>query len=138
MKFLSLLSLATACVATSVVAQSELFNAEERAQGEASIRAAAAFFASSLREPSSATFRNVFIGKRPPPTKTLKIIVCGEINARNGFGGYTGFQHFIVSGGSVYTGRIAGLSVREACFDNRVFDTRDYSPELTAAFQESL
>ncbi len=49
---------------------------------------------SRLREPSSATFRNVIFhvyeGRMP--------MVCGEVNAKNGFGGYTGYQGFIASG----------------------------------------
>lgn len=46
----------------------------------------------SLRDPSSAQFRNhlTFVGTRT---------VCGEVNARNAFGGLTGFQPFIVSRG---------------------------------------
>ena len=127
-----------ALAATPVIAQSELFSPDERAQGEASVQAAGAYFATSLREPSSATFRNVFIGKRPPPTKTLKIIVCGEVNARNGFGGFTGYQPFIVSGTEVHVGSVVGVSVRDACFSQRVFDNRDYSTELATAFKARL
>lgn len=138
MKVWRLLSVAAVLAAAPVIAQTDLFSPEERAQGESSVQAAAAYFATSLRDPSSATFRNVHFGKRPPPTKTLKIIVCGEVNARNGFGGFTGYQHFIVSGSEVHTGKVAGLSVREACFDQRVFDSKDYSDELAAVFKAAL
>jgi hypothetical protein len=47
-----------------------------------------------LRDPESAQFRNMFFcfGKRNNP------MTCGEVNSKNGFGGYSGFQPF-VSGG---------------------------------------
>lgn len=47
-----------------------------------------------MRDPDSVRFRNtrfrIFQGKTP--------MVCGEINAKNGFGGSTGYQRFIASG----------------------------------------
>lgn len=45
-----------------------------------------------LRDPDSAQFRNV----RAIGTKDT-LYVCGEVNARNSFGGYTGHVPFIVS-----------------------------------------
>jgi hypothetical protein len=48
----------------------------------------------SLREPSSAEFRNVKVYRSVLP------VVCGEVNGKNGFGGYAGYQRF-VSGGVV-------------------------------------
>lgn len=42
-----------------------------------------------LKDPKSATFRNLFYTGKA---------VCGEVNAKNGFGGYTGFQPFINRG----------------------------------------
>lgn len=45
-----------------------------------------------MRDPDSVHFRNVHLysGVSPGWYK-----FCGEFNARNGFGGYTGFQHFL-------------------------------------------
>jgi hypothetical protein len=40
-----------------------------------------------MKDPASAIFQNVHAG-------TLPGILCGEVNARNGFGGYTGFVYF--------------------------------------------
>lgn len=48
-----------------------------------------------LKDPASAEFRNTFISNAIGAP-----VVCGEVNAKNGFGGYTGFQRFI-SGGSI-------------------------------------
>ena len=42
----------------------------------------------SLKDPYSAKFKNVYIGKGP------ERIVHGEVNAKNGFGGYTGYDAF--------------------------------------------
>lgn len=46
-----------------------------------------------LRDPDSANFRNVtfYNGSGKP-------ITCGEVNAKNGFGGYDGFERFIAAG----------------------------------------
>ena len=41
---------------------------------------------SSLRDPNSAEFRNVYAN--------AKNIVCGTVNAKNAFGGYAGFSAF--------------------------------------------
>ncbi len=44
----------------------------------------------NLRDPGSAEFRDVVVVRKPG-----SIAVCGEVNARNGFGGYTGFTQFM-------------------------------------------
>lgn len=46
-----------------------------------------------LKDADSAKFRNVqfYSGSGSP-------IVCGEVNARNGFGGFSGFERFIAKG----------------------------------------
>lgn len=41
-----------------------------------------------LKDPYSAKFKNVYVEKRP------ERIVHGEVNAKNGFGGYTGYDTF--------------------------------------------
>lgn len=41
-----------------------------------------------LKDPDSAKFQNQFIGKRGFP--------CGEVNSKNGFGGFTGYKRYIV------------------------------------------
>lgn len=48
---------------------------------------------SRLKDADSAKFRNQFVGKSGVP--------CGEVNAKNGFGGYNGFKRYIASGGGV-------------------------------------
>lgn len=46
-----------------------------------------------LKDPDSAQFRNQFVGKKGVP--------CGEVNSKNSFGGFTGYQRFIASGGGL-------------------------------------
>lgn len=46
-----------------------------------------------LRDPDSARFRNV----RYSVQSDGRIIFCGEVNARNGLGGYTGYMLFVTS-----------------------------------------
>lgn len=48
--------------------------------------------AHDLKDPSSAQFREIH--------KTDQA-VCGEVNAKNSYGAYVGFKHFIVDGSSV-------------------------------------
>lgn len=45
-----------------------------------------------LRDPESAQFRNVAVYYAVTP------MVCGEVNAKNALGGYTGFTRFISAG----------------------------------------
>lgn len=46
-----------------------------------------------LKDPGSATFRGQFRGKSG--------VACGEVNSKNSFGGYSGFQRYMASGGGV-------------------------------------
>ena len=46
----------------------------------------------AMRDPSSATFRNLSAVKHP---SGKFLAVCGEVSGKNGFGGFTGFNHFI-------------------------------------------
>lgn len=45
-----------------------------------------------MKDPESARFRNI---------KVYDITVCGEVNAKNSYGGYNGFKRFFVLGGTV-------------------------------------
>lgn len=50
-----------------------------------------------LKDPDSATFRNVVYA---PAAQGTGGTVCGEVNARNAYGGYAGFTPFFVIGQS--------------------------------------
>lgn len=64
----------------------------EWAEGLGRIGAAKKLVTHDLKDPSSAQFRDVH--------KTDQA-VCGEVNGKNAYGAYAGFQHFIVENGSV-------------------------------------
>lgn len=125
--------------ASVAYAQSPAFTQAQRAEGEAKIRGAAAYLAKTMRDPSSASFRNVFIEKRVTEDGREPITVCGEVNGRNGYGGFTGFQAFIAIGDKVEVGKALGLDVAQLCRGrNPIIDTRDYAPEMRAAFASAL
>lgn len=45
-----------------------------------------------LKDPDSAEYRNVTVMGEDP-----EVYICGELNARNSFGGYTGYKRFIAN-----------------------------------------
>ena len=57
---------------------------------------------SQLRDPGSAQFRN----ERLTKTRTL----CGEVNAKNGMGGYTGFERYFTTGAVSYLEKSGSLN----------------------------
>ena len=61
-----------------------------------------------LRDPASAQFRGL---RALRAEQTL--YVCGEVNARNGFGGYTGYVPFIVTSQNERGGRVTADLARE-------------------------
>ncbi|WP_299177831.1 hypothetical protein [uncultured Brevundimonas sp.] len=75
---------------------------------------------STLRDPASATYRNVRLMSMPGTSGAL---FCGEVNARNGFGGYTGYRRFIVVPGvQAWTDEMDGFSTTwaDVCRSSRV------------------
>lgn len=61
---------------------------------QAAIEKGQAAITRQLTDPESAQFRSVTASQRGD-----KWIVCGEVNAKNQFGGYVGFKRFYVSDG---------------------------------------
>ncbi|WP_125834597.1 hypothetical protein [Pseudomonas sp. o96-267] len=59
-----------------------------------------------LKDPESASFSDLFIGQSGVP--------CGSVNSKNSFGGYTGYQRFLASGG--------GLAVLESDMSPEEFE----------------
>jgi len=61
---------------------------EKRRDEEATLtRLAEKYVREKVREPDAALFRNQFIGKKGAP--------CGEVNAKDAFGAYIGYQRYI-------------------------------------------
>jgi hypothetical protein len=134
-----MLGLLALVMPVAAIAQPAGITTEERGQAEVSIQNAGRYLAQTMRDPASATFRNVFLYKRINAKPGHKVTVCGEVNARNGYGGLTGFQQFMVSGDRVYVGSAVGLDVAYLCRNNNpAVDTRDYAPDIRASFNAAL
>jgi hypothetical protein len=56
------------------------------------ITAAKSAIAEDLKDPDSVRFRNVVVHDAPDHSYYM---VCGEMNSKNSFGGYTGYSQFL-------------------------------------------
>lgn len=73
---------------------------------------------SNLREPESAQFQEVNLVRSQD-----RAYLCGQLNARNGFGGYTGFQWFFASPISQFFTEdvdFGGTVISHFCLQSRV------------------
>ena len=72
--------------------QEKWFGAETIVVAQRAVRA-------SLKDPDSAQFKDVYFfrGKDNIP------MTCGQVNSKNSFGGFSGFQHFVSGGSSELT-----------------------------------
>lgn len=77
-------------VLTAHVAAAELNNAEK-----AALLNARKEVTRNLKDPDSALFRNVYLIVKKGSDKYF---VCGEINAKNYYGGYVGYDKFSATG----------------------------------------
>ncbi|WKD29560.1 hypothetical protein NDQ72_06345 [Halomonas sp. KG2] len=59
------------------------------------IKKAKADVSNELRDPSSAEFRNINEIKKTSVLELEVVTVCGEVNGKNAYGGYVGFQRFV-------------------------------------------
>jgi uncharacterized protein YceK len=64
--------------------------AEQESAAKAAVR-------SSLKDPGSAEFYDLY-GAKDPKDETIKVSYCGQVNAKNSYGGYVGRTPFIVLG----------------------------------------
>ena len=78
---------ATAC-SPSNASRANAFNVEK----------AKAMIADQLSDPDSAKYRNLFISEfeEGKGTAASLLSLCGEVNAKNSMGGYTGYRRFVV------------------------------------------
>lgn len=70
--------------------QEKWFGAETIVAAERAVRG-------ELKDPDAAQFKDV----RANYTEEFGVVACGRVNAKNEFGGYTGFRRFVSSGKSV-------------------------------------
>ncbi|TKI02661.1 hypothetical protein [Martelella alba] len=70
---------------------------------------------SALKDPGSADFRNLhYYVKTQNKDGTTVGFVCGEVNAKNSFGAYTGFKKFMVP---------AGVGVKKAVASDAIIES---------------
>lgn len=133
---LKYLALLTVSIATAGICQTATFTAEQRTEGEAMVAKAGGLLADSLRDTSSAKFRDVFLQKTVGRDGNEHVSLCGEVNSKNGYGGMSGFHKFMLIGDKILVGGPGQiLNADEICDNGRaMIDTRDYTPELRKAF----
>lgn len=85
--------------------------------------------AAELRDPASAQFREVHTA---PQKGRSTPAVCGEVNGRNAYGGYAGFQKFYVLGDEVRLDPGEGLGSLEDTTSALAFST----DHMTVCFLE--
>lgn len=88
-----LVALAAVALATSAYA-SKLSTTSDTVVGEQVL--AKRKLAALLRDPDSAKYRGVHAYQDYVQGRMV-ISFCGEINAKNGFGGYTGYERFVAT-----------------------------------------
>jgi hypothetical protein len=64
----------------------------------------------ALKDPDSAQFRNITVEDQATFDPKVPGIACGEVNARNSFGGYTGYVDFMVVAGVPMEDGIKGFT----------------------------
>lgn len=79
-------------LATAAIGQQVVDDSVEKV-GQENAKAAMASVMSQLKDPMSAQFSS-FTNPDPRWSQYPKNIVCGMVNAKNGFGGYVGFSPF--------------------------------------------
>jgi len=81
-----------------------------------------------LKDPSSAKLSGVLTVPYTRKDGSTSYVVCGEVNARNGFGGYTGYQSFVGVGELVLLEGTNGFSKvwNEVCVGKPGTDVTDY------------
>jgi len=85
-----------------------------------------AFIADKLRDPESAQFRNEHIGSAGA--------LCGEVNSRNGSGGYAGFTRFISR--TADDVRLEGQGSLGETSTQEIIDTLSLQRDLISSFVE--
>lgn len=140
MQFKLICAAAAALISTTAFAQTSVLTDAQRIESAAQARKAGELLADSLRDPTSALFRNVFIQKTIGRDGLEHLTLCGEVNSKNGYGGMSGFHAFFLGGDRVWVGGPGEiLNADDICNNGRgVVDTRDYSPELRKAFSSKL
>lgn len=76
---------------------------EQEAQAFASANEAVQSVRTSLADPDSALFKDVWAVRGQIAGAPVSVFACGTVNAKNGFGGYVGYTPFVAIGSTVLT-----------------------------------
>ncbi len=88
----------------------------------------------NLIDPASARYRSVFIRTTIGRDQLPHLTICGQVNAKNAMGGYTGWTAFAYSGGAVglLVGRGGIVGADVVCQPGRGhWDATDYAARVT-------
>lgn len=123
-------------VPAAAAAQLAPFTEVQRAEGRREVERAGKLLADGLRDVSGARFRAVYLFKTVGRDGREHVSLCGEVNARNGYGGMTGFQPFTTVGDRLLTGSTGILNAAMVCDGGtpRLRDTQDDTADLRKAF----
>lgn len=109
-------------------------NGPARLEAESLVDQAGKALLDGLNDPASARYRTVFVRTTIGQDSLPHHQICGEVNARNSMGGYTGWQVFAFSAGSLYVGRGTVLDAALICQRSRGhWDSTDYAGRLADA-----
>lgn len=79
-----------ACSATVILLMSGCSSKEDKG-----IETAKKVVMQRLKDPDSAKFQNIRVINSDTIDKQSSFLICGEVNAKNSMGGYTGFTNFM-------------------------------------------
>lgn len=102
---------------------------QEKRLGPETIAAAKRGVRDLLKDPDSAKFKAVYAYY----TKELGVVACGYVNAKNSFGGYTGFKRFVSAGKSVILEDIDDI---DSAWSDGCLDEKQGKNAKTASIQD--
>lgn len=76
-------------VGATAIAAATCTIAQTKAEIAGFVPQAKSYLTQGFKDPNAAQFRGLYVTKAGPA-----LILCGEVNAKNGFGAYVGFRRF--------------------------------------------
>ncbi|WP_099185738.1 hypothetical protein [Sphingobium fuliginis] len=136
MKLKYVVTTAALVISSAALGQSVTLSDTQRAAGEEMVRKAGGQLADSLRDTDSTKFREVRLRKTIGRDGKENVMLCGQVNSKNGYGGMSGFHSFMLVADKVWVGGPGQIiNADDICFNGPgAYDSRDYTPELRAAF----
>lgn len=108
-------------------------NGPARLEAESLVDQAGKALLDGLNDPASARYRGVFVHTTIGDDSLPLHRVCGEVNAKNSMGGYTGWQPFVASTGFLSVGNQNDAEAARVCARPGHRDATDYTHRLAEA-----